>query len=142
MKVVIAGSRHLDDTALVDKAIALSGMENQIAEVVCGGAFGVDTSGALWAMSHDVPIVTFNADWGKHGRAAGAIRNGEMADYSDMAIIIWDGKSHGTANMIEQMRKRGKPTFVAIDGIGIWVNDPRRPQEDNDETSHVQLSLL
>lgn len=35
-----------------------------------------------------------------------------MAGYADALIAIWDGKSRGTAHMIETMKKLGKPTFV------------------------------
>ncbi len=45
--------------------------------------------------------------WDIHGKSAGHIRNAEMADYADALIAFWDGKSRGTANMIENARKRG-----------------------------------
>lgn len=105
MKVIIAGSRHLTFPTLVDEAIKCSLFD--ITEVVSGGARGVDALGELWAARNGIPVRLFPADWDKHGKAAGPIRNREMAAYADALIAIWDGKSLGTKNMIDEARKRG-----------------------------------
>lgn len=51
-------------------------------------------------MSANDPKV-FEADWNKHGKAAGPIRNKEMVSESDGLIAFWDGKSRGTKNAID-----------------------------------------
>lgn len=103
MKVVIAGSRGITDYNLVEVAIAQT--DFSIGEVVCGTARGVDTLGELWAIQHGIPVHKFPADWGRFGRAAGMYRNAEMASYADGAIILWDGESKGTLDMIDRMRR-------------------------------------
>lgn len=108
MKTVIAGGRDFDSFALVDETCEFLG----ITEVVSGGARGADKVGELFAEYHRIPLKRFPADWGKYGKAAGHIRNKEMADYADQAIVFWDGKSRGSKNMIETMRKLGK--FVRV----------------------------
>lgn len=110
MKTIIAGSRSIGDLATVLRAVNEAGWT--ITEVVCGGARGVDTLGELWAHRAGVPVRRFPADWDKHGKAAGPIRNGEMADYAEALIAIWDGVSPGTWNMIQQGRRRGLKVFV------------------------------
>ena len=40
------------------------------------------------------------------------IRNGEMAEYADMLIAFWDGKSVGTQDMINKMKKLGKEVKI------------------------------
>ena len=79
----------------------------EITEVVSGKARGVDTLGEWWAKSgeKDIPIQSFPADWKKFKKAAGYIRNAEMAKYADALIAIWDGESRGTFNMIEEAMK-------------------------------------
>lgn len=52
------------------------------------------------------------ADWDRLGKKAGMVRNAQMADYADAAIVFWDGKSNGTANMISNMKMRDKPCHV------------------------------
>ena len=52
------------------------------------------------------------ADWNRLGRAAGPIRNEEMAEVSDALIAFWDGKSRGTKSMIEIARRKGLQVAV------------------------------
>lgn len=110
MKLIIAGSRNFTDYALVEKTIAKMNIE--ISEVVCGKARGADTVGEDWALAHQVPVKYFPAQWDLYGKAAGAIRNAEMAEYGDYLLAFWDGKSRGTKNMIETMKKLGKHGMV------------------------------
>jgi hypothetical protein len=37
-----------------------------------------------------------------------------MAEYADAAIILWDGESKGTLNMIKNMHKLDKPYFIRM----------------------------
>jgi hypothetical protein len=113
MKTIIAGSREITDPRIVAQVIKDSGFH--VTEVVNGGARGVDRLGYAWAMSNKVPVKQFMPDWYKHGKAAGPIRNQEMADYADALIAVWDGKSRGTKNMIELAKKKGTMSiFVKI----------------------------
>ncbi len=110
MRTIIAGSRHINDEAVVLAAAEAAPWE--ITEVVCGGAAGVDSIGAKLARERNVPVKMFPADWGKHGRAAGPIRNREMADYAQALVAVWDGLSRGTKNMIDEARARGLTVHV------------------------------
>lgn len=112
MKVIIAGGRDFTNYALVEEAIKRSAFE--ITQVVSGNAKGVDTLGEVWALANNVPVEAFPADWATHGRAAGPIRNREMADYADALIAIWDGESKGTANMIMQARNKKLNVFIYL----------------------------
>ena len=63
--------------------------------------------------NREIPIKEFPADWDKFGKSAGYVRNREMAEYCDAAIIIWDGKSKGTKHMIDIMFEYpDKPTII------------------------------
>lgn len=110
VKVIIAGVRTGVPQQTVLDAVSKSGFA--ISEVVSGGATGVDAQGETWAQSQNIPVKRFPADWAKHGKAAGPIRNGQMADYAEALIAIWDGQSRGTKNMIEQARKKGLRVYV------------------------------
>jgi hypothetical protein len=106
VKVVIFGSRGISDMQEVDKALAHSGVAGRITEVVSGGARGVDALARIYAQEHALPFKLFTADWEKHGKRAGPMRNMEMADYADFGIAVWDGRSQGTAHMIGLMHGR------------------------------------
>ena len=112
MKVIIAGSRNLENYLLVAQAMQRCGYN--VTEVVSGCATGVDTLGERWARTNNIPVKEMPANWNRDGKAAGPIRNREMAKYADAAVIVWDGKSAGTRNMIDEMIRHKKPYFLQL----------------------------
>lgn len=110
MKTIIAGGRTITDYSLVLSALRES--EFQITEVISGMASGVDTLAIQYARENNLPLIEFHADWNTHKRAAGPIRNREMAKYGEALIAIWDGQSRGTKNMIEEAAKKGLKVYV------------------------------
>lgn len=119
MKIIVAGSRHITNQNIVfmildDARAKLSKNKTPITEIICGEAKGVDILGSQWAKSKSIPVVSFPAEWDKHGKKAGPIRNKQMGDYADSLIAIWDGESFGTKNMIDIMKKMNKPHRVFI----------------------------
>ena len=112
MKVIIAGSRTIKDARLVEDAIRLSGFH--ITEVVCGCADGVDKLGEAWAIYNQIPVVRYPAPWAQHGKAAGPIRNAQMAEYADALVCVWDGVSRGSRSMIRLARKAGLKVFEVV----------------------------
>lgn len=107
MKVIIAGGRNITSYAAVLNAIAASGWRDEITEVVCGMASGVDLLGKRWAINSGIPVRLVPADWKIYGKAAGPMRNEMMAHYANALILIWDGKSKGSANMLMWARRHG-----------------------------------
>lgn len=115
MNVIIAGSRTITGLVVVRAALreALASWGNPtVGWIGSGGARGVDTVAETVARLIDAPFRCFPADWDKHGRAAGPIRNRQMAEWADAAVLVWDGHSRGTANMKQEMERLGKPVFV------------------------------
>jgi hypothetical protein len=112
MKTIIAGSRNIHDYDLVATHIRLSNFT--ITEVFCGKAGGVDMLGCRWARNQkpEIPVRFFAAEWDKHGKVAGYIRNFEMAAYADQLILVWDGTSPGSANMLKRARGCGLRTYA------------------------------
>lgn len=108
MRVIIAGSRDLTDYDLVDEATRKSSFV--ISEVVSGCARGIDTLGIQWADAHGVPVKRFLADedFKRSTSLGGFARNGDMAAYADALILIWNGVSGGSDNMLAQARFQAK----------------------------------
>lgn len=104
MKVIIAGGRNIHEYKYVEWAVKDSLFD--ITEVVCGGASGVDTYADKWAYLNQVPCHVMPALWDKEGRAAGPLRNRRMAEYADALILVWDGKSAGSASMKREAERR------------------------------------
>lgn len=110
MKVIVAGSRELEELRFVSEAIYQSDYAPSC--IISGGARGIDKVAIEYAKKFNIPFTEYMADWEVHGKAAGAIRNKTMAEQGDALIAIWDGKSKGTLNMINTMHKLNKPIFV------------------------------
>lgn len=110
MRTIIAGSRDFHDYAALESAIAASGFT--ISRVLSGAAAGVDAMGERYAAAHSIPVERHPADWKGRGRAAGPIRNQEMADAADALVAIHVGGSRGTADMIRRARARGLKVYV------------------------------
>lgn len=110
-KVIVAGSRQFYDykyvRATLDEKLRGAGAT----EIVSGHARGVDAAGEMYAKEVGIPLKIFPAMWDKYGKSAGYRRNREMAKYADMLIAFYNG-SNGTGNMIQEMRKLGKPVVV------------------------------
>ena|ERR1700692_4135401 len=101
MKLIIAGSRDFDGVVGFDKAVNLlmkfmKQLPYHPEEIVSGTAKGGDEVGEIWATRNNVQIKQFPDDWDQYKKAAGPIRNKQMAEYSDAAIVLWDGKSKGS----------------------------------------------
>lgn len=105
-EVVVAGSRYIKDYKTVKEAIEDSGFD--ISKVISGGAEGVDTLAENWAEENTVdveryPYEDFLDEYDP--KVAPIKRNEEMASVAEKAIIIWDGESPGTKNMLENSQK-------------------------------------
>lgn len=75
--------------------------------IIQGGAKGADALAAVFACVHGLQSVTFEADWGLHGRAAGPIRNRRMlADGAPDVVLAFrcEGRSAGTDDMVRRAR--------------------------------------
>ena len=107
MKIIIAGGRDFSDYELLKEKCDYYLQNHSEIEIVSGTAKGADSLGEKYAAERDYPIKRFPAEWQRLGRGAGHIRNAQMADYADVCIIFWDGKSKGTKNMIKIANKRG-----------------------------------
>lgn len=121
MRVIIAGSRTIRDYTLICRAVERFGPE-RITQVVSGKQrskdeetgelYGADYLGERWAHEHNIPIRWFRAEWKVWGYSAGPRRNRHMAEYADAAIVIWDGRSRGSKNVIDEMARVGKECLV------------------------------
>lgn len=132
MRAIIAGSRTVTLYSSIAQAVSESGFA--ITEVVCGCADGADRLGFVWARKSNFPVRFFPAwpnqhEWalssardgefvtphfGGAGKGAGIVRNGQMAFYAEALILIWDGQSRGSADMLRRANTLGRKVFVKI----------------------------
>jgi hypothetical protein len=105
MKIIIAGSRDFDDYKVL-REYCDHVLQNQTdIEIVSGTAKGADQLGERYATEKGYKIAKFPADWDRYKKAAGYIRNEDMAKYADALIAFWNGNSKGTEHMINLATK-------------------------------------
>ena len=105
-RVIIAGGRNFQDYDMLAAYMDfLLSKTTEDVEIVCGMARGADRLGEKYAMERGLQIHRMPANWNKYGKTAGYKRNIEMADEADALAAFWDGKSRGTAHMIETAKK-------------------------------------
>ncbi len=110
MKLIIAGGRDYQFTP--NDYLRLRKVVTNlvhVTEVVSGGASGADECGEVWAAAVGIPVKFFKPDWDRHGKAAGPIRNREMAAYADAAVLFPGGK--GTDSMYLEAKKANLRIF-------------------------------
>ena len=114
-RVIIAGCRNFYNYVTLKERCEYylqNKMKTHNVIIVSGHAPGADSLGEKFAADHNLKCELHPADWERHGRAAGPIRNEEMAEVSDALIAFWDGKSRGTRSMIEIARRKGLQVAV------------------------------
>ncbi|MDK2600771.1 hypothetical protein QO179_25065 [Bacillus stercoris] len=118
MKVIIAGGRDFDDYEFMkskldhlfknlnkDKLIIINGdgpglKDSKTGKIIARGA---DQLGKKYAQERGLKIELFPPLWGEYGRAAGPIRNSQMAEVAN-ALVAFNTGGRGTQDMINKAK--------------------------------------
>lgn len=107
MRVLVCGGRDFNDGDFVYNELSRLDHERGPFTVILHGCCrGVDLDAEGWALAAGKQICGMRAEWEKHGRAAGPIRNGRLLDTGCDLVIAFPG-GRGTANACKQARERG-----------------------------------
>lgn len=115
--LIVFGTRTFADSELLSAKLDHYTAALGKLVVVTGGADGADTLADRWASDRKHTRMIFYADWDKHGKAAGPIRNQEMIDHVltkpvRYAVCFWDGSSRGSADMIARVKAAKIPLRI------------------------------
>ena len=119
-RIIVAGGRDFNNYDLLSETLdaVLKRYTDSETIIVTGCCRGADALGEHYAKEHGIPVKRFPADWLQYGKAAGPIRNREMAEYASegegVLVAFWDGKSRGTKNMIDMAFKYGLDVHVIM----------------------------
>lgn len=126
MRILVCGGRDYKDYLRIKEVLDNLHDEGghpykkEITEIIHGNATGADTLAALWA-SHtwkhngdSIEVKVFPADWDKHGKSAGYIRNQQMLDEGKPDLVIAFPGGKGTTNMVQLAAKAGIPC-ISVD---------------------------
>lgn len=100
--VIVTGSRLWADPEPI-----YSALDNSCPTlVVQGGALGADAIAREWAKATGTQCRTFHANWLKHGKRAGPLRNGLMLrSYPGALVLAFPLDGPGTADCMRQARE-------------------------------------
>lgn len=114
MRVIVCGSRAWTDREQIAERLSqLPGT----ATVVHGCAKGADRIAGQEAQKLGLLVEEHPADWEKHGKRAGYVRNAHMANLgADLCLAFWDGRSRGTAMMADLADENGIPLELFCEG--------------------------
>lgn len=105
---LICGGRDFANEAIFDGAmgdlIRMKGCPNKI---IHGAAPGADTLADKWAERMAISRHRFPAQWDRHGKAAGPIRNQAMLDKGRPHFVVAFPGGRGTADMVRRAREAG-----------------------------------
>jgi hypothetical protein len=103
---LICGGRDFADQAMFDDVMGrLMGMWGCPSKVVHGKCpTGADQMADVWGNRMAIDVVPCPADWQRHGKSAGPIRNFDMLkDHKPRRVIAFPGGA-GTEDMIRQSK--------------------------------------
>jgi hypothetical protein len=113
--VLVTGGRTYADAYTLDDALdrieTLCDARHLQMTVIEGGARGADRIARAWCLANNVQVVIERADWAKHGRAAGPIRNQAMLDKYKPDLCLAAPGGTGTADMVARCRHEQVPVI-------------------------------
>ena len=83
-----------------------------ISSIVSGGARGADTLAEVYAHERQIPLVVYKAEWDKHGKKAGFLRNITIVENCDIVVAFPTKESKGTWHTVNLAKKMNKPVYV------------------------------
>lgn len=101
-RIVVTGGRNFyDEAALTEALDALR--PTRVAQGGC--PTGADAIARDWCAENEVECVTYEADWEKHGRAAGPLRSAKMIDEEKPHLVLATNGGNGTKACVRYARK-------------------------------------
>lgn len=113
MRVLVTGGR--DYTEKEPIWLALDYLHDRAAHLtlIQGGANGADEQARKWSWGREgVSLVTVPANWRKHGKSAGPLRNRAMLEQCKPQLVLAFPGGKGTASMVRIARAAGVPVVM------------------------------
>lgn len=108
-RILVCGGRDFDDFFTLD--MVMEAYLEEVPHIIHGGAKGADSLAGDWAYMNVLPCTVYPAQWNRHGKAAGPIRNQQMLDEGKPDLVVAFPGGRGTADMIRRARKAGVDVY-------------------------------
>ena len=109
VKVLVCGGRDFKDEKFAFQKLDELHAKHDFTCLVHGDARGADMLAKRWAQQEGVKQLPYPAEWDKHGKRAGPIRNAEMLKLEQPDLVVAFPGGKGTQHMVEISRTAGIP---------------------------------
>lgn len=120
MHLAIVGSRDFTDWETFVTAVDTfrEGFQEPFTAIVSGGAKGADIFARRYSLLYDMEMREYPAQWDKHGKGAGFIRNTFIVDDADALLAFYgpNGETKGTTHSLNLAKEKGIPYAVYYQG--------------------------
>lgn len=105
-KLIISGPRTCRKFTTVSSEIAKYIKEiNGVDEIITGGSTGVDLIAKEYALQNKIAYKEFAPNWQDDLNAAGLVRDARMAEYGTHLLVLSNGASKESRNLIAEAKK-------------------------------------
>ena len=125
MKVLVCGGRDFNNPVWLSCTLGELSRNAGWTTIIEGGARGADRQAREWGLANGLVVQTFDADWHRHGRLAGPIRNQRMLDEGQPDLVVAFPGGHGTADMVRKAMAAGIEVHVFAETAGSVSMRPR-----------------
>ena len=107
MRLLVCGGRDFSNAGAAYKILDAFHRKHGVDVLIEGNARGADRIAGYWARRNNITNLKFPADWEKHGKSAGSIRNQQMLDEGKPTHVIAFPGGYGTADMVRRAHDAG-----------------------------------
>jgi len=108
MRVLVCGGRNFNNHRAVYEA--LDQLNPKPTVIIHGDCSGADRLADNWADARGVTTSVYPADWAKHGKVAGLVRNEQMLMEPPDLVLAFPG-GNGTADMVARAKDANVPVI-------------------------------
>lgn len=114
VRLLVCGGRDYNDFPRVDEEMRrFIASHGEPSVVIHGAARGADRMAGAWAQASGIAQRAFPADWDRHPRRAGPIRNRQMLREGRPTHVLAFPGGSGTADMV-RIAERAGVTVVTV----------------------------
>lgn len=110
MRVLVCGGRDFAEERQLFRALDKLMTKRQVVTLIHGAAPGADSLAGKWAESRGIEQIACPAEWEKHGKRAGPLRNTHMLTLKPDGLVAFPG-GRGTDDMVMQAIGAGLPVW-------------------------------
>lgn len=121
IRLIVSGIRRCDRKDAVYGEISKYISEiGQADEIITGGSTGVDLIAKMYAQEHSIQYKEFVPNWQDDLNAAGMVRDARMAEYGTHLLVLSNGVSKESKNLIEEAQTNN----LKIKTVGFFIDLP------------------